>query len=346
MLQLQNRTSFPAHIAVVPDPRGIDTLYVTVKATFTLAPRLEVAAEQVPIVMADEYWGEPGQSSLKYASDVHLTKPSTDVVLIGKVRSPGGKARAQVDASLAVGNRSRRVRAFGDRQWRPGFACIPARMTAPKPFTSMPLVYERAFGGLHAIEGKKQEVLFEERNPVGRGFVGKRRGRALDGLALPNLEDPEHPVKGPKDRPAPTGFGYVAPSWEPRKSYAGTYDEAWLEKRAPYLPKDFDARFFNAASPGFVMGRHLEGGEPVEAVNLSREGPLRFHIPTCRLDAHVTIAGATEEAAMALETVLIEPDDARLSMVWRASVPCDKKALQVERIALALNQLDFDGGSR
>ena len=269
MLQLKNTTPFAAHIAVLPDEDGVDTLYVTIKATFSLGARLEVADPQPPVLLADEFWGEPGQSSLKYAADVHLVKPSTDIALVGQAHSPGRKPVAQLDVSLAVAGRKKVVRVFGDREWRPGFACIPASTTTPAPFKSMPLVYERAFGGLHEVEGKKPEILFEPRNPVGQGFVGKRKGRELKGLPLPNLEDPKQPIGGPKLRPAPAGFGYIAPAWEPRKSFAGTYDDAWLKKRAPYLPKDFDPRFFNAAHPDLVTERYLEGGEKVEALNVT-----------------------------------------------------------------------------
>ena len=40
MLQLQNTTPFKASIAVLPDRAGIDTLYVVVKATLSLRPKL------------------------------------------------------------------------------------------------------------------------------------------------------------------------------------------------------------------------------------------------------------------------------------------------------------------
>lgn len=345
MLQLKNSSPFVAQIAVLPDVRGIDTLYVTVKATFAMGGRLEVADPQPPVLLADEYWGEPGVSSLKYASDVHLTKPSTDVVLVGQAHAPGRKPVAQLDVSLAVGKRKKVVRVFGDREWRPGILIAPASMTKPAPFKTMPLVYERAFGGLHEIEGKKPEILFEPRNPVGSGFAGKRKGDELKGLPLPNLEDPADLVGGTKDQPAPAGFGFVAPAWEPRKSFAGTYDAAWLKQRAPYLPKDFNPRFFNTAHPDLVLDRYLTGGERVEAVNVTPHGVLNFRLPVCELQATVRVAGREEKPVLNLETVLIEPDDALLSMVWRGAVPCDKRVLKVEEILVELGRLDLDGSA-
>ena len=84
MLQLRNTTPFKGALSLFPNEEGIDTLYVVIKATFQLGEELSLAEEQVPPTQADEYWGEPATSSLRYASDLHLGKPSTDVVLTGQ----------------------------------------------------------------------------------------------------------------------------------------------------------------------------------------------------------------------------------------------------------------------
>ena len=341
MLQLKNESPFEAAITVFPNENAIDTLYVVVKSTFLLGNKIEVAEEQLPIVMADEYWGEPGQSSLKYGSELHLLKPSTDIVMIGEACAPEKRPVTGLDVLLAIADRKKTVRVFGDRQWASGI--IGLKITPPKPFDSMPLVYERAFGGIHELDSDKQKVLFEARNPVGKGFKGKRKTRELKGTMLPNLEDPAHLISSPGDRPAPACFGYVAPSWEPRKSFAGTYDEAWQQKRVPYLPEDFDNRFFTAAHPDLISSNYLKGGEPVAITNMSPNGPLKFKLPVCDIKAAVRIAGKTENPHLNLETVLIEPNKTRLSMLWRTGVQCDKKTLKVEQVDISLKSLQING---
>ena len=62
MLQLDNQTPFKATIALLPDRFGVDTLFVIVKATVTLRPSLKLADVQVPLTMADEYYGDPAAS--------------------------------------------------------------------------------------------------------------------------------------------------------------------------------------------------------------------------------------------------------------------------------------------
>lgn len=343
MLQLKNETPFQAAINVLPDTAGVDTLIVVVKATFTVGQTVTVSDEQVEIREKDEYWGEPAESSLKYASEVHLAKPATDIALVGTAWSPKGKA-AQLPVRLSVGPLRKEVMVYGDRQWKLGVVNWAA--TKPAPFESMPLQYERAYGGVYQSDDGKT-VLYEERNPVGVGFVGKESRKKIVGLPMPNLEDPAHPVKHPVTKvsahPAPAGFGFIAPTWKPRLGHAGTYDEKWEKERCPYLPKDFDPRFFNAAHPDLIAKGYLKGGEPVQVINASRDGPLRFDLPACDLDISARIRGEKQELEPNLETVLIEPDDSRVCLLWRAQTGCDKSVLKVEEVTIRLGSLGTEG---
>lgn len=339
MLQLKNASPFAPAIALFPDRHGIDTLYIVIKATFTLEPRLDIAEKQLAPALTDEYWGDPESSSLKYASDMHLGKPGSDVVLIGSAHGPEGKAVPQVDAGIAIADKRKLVRIMGDRVWRKN----GAGFSPPQPFESLPIVYERAYGGLHREDPESEAAAAEERNPVGLGFRGKRKEQEAEGQSLPNIEDPQTPIKRWGDPAVPQGFGYVAPYWLPRRAFAGTYDEDWQANRAPYLPNDFDPRFFNAAHPDLVFADYLKGGEPVQVVGMNPKGHLRFRLPACELSAQVKVAGQTETPPLNLETVQIEPDEAQLCLVWRAALPCDKQALKVEEITIDLQRLDFNG---
>jgi hypothetical protein len=331
MLQLNNSSPFAPAITVIPNKDGIDTLYVVVRGTFTLFPEVAIAPAQVPPVLADEYWGEPGESSLKYTSELHVGKPGTDVVLVGSAWARGGRAHEEM-VTLTAAERRKSVHVFGDRTWSSG-----GRPSSPAPFESMPLVYERAFGGALRDPNDPSRVTAEERNPVGLGLRGPRGDGEMVGQRLPNLEDPAQLLASTGDTPPPACFAFVAPSWMPRRMYGGTYDQAWQKKRAPYLPADFQLRFFNAACPEMIFDRFLEGGEPITLVGASRQGPMRFALPRCWLRVDVKIAGRSETPPLNLETVLIEPDQNRLSISWRGALVCDKQALKVQEIAVALD---------
>jgi len=337
MLQLDNTSPFEVEMLGFPDVEGVDTLLVAIKATFGLGPRgVELAEEQQPVTLADEYWGEPGASSLRWASEAHLPKPGTDVLVMGDACAPGGRPCAFVDVSVAVAGRTKSARVHGDRHWTEGLGGL--RPSRARPFVQIPVVYERAFGGRHAPDPASDEALAEPRNPVGCGFAGKRSVRELLGQPVPNVEDLRAPVTAPGSRGTPVGFGPIAPSWSPRAGWAGTYDEAWERSRAPYLPRDFDPRFFHVASAGLVFDRPLRGGEGVAMLGFHPGGVLRFGLPCCELGVVVTVAGEAKPLGVTLETVALEPTAERFTMTWRGALPVDKRMLAVERVAVSLER--------
>jgi hypothetical protein len=331
MLQLENRTPFTAQIAVLPDQAGIDTLFVIVKATVNLRPKLALAAAQIPPGMIDEYYEDPANSSLRQISEMHIGKKGTDVLLVGCARAPRGERVEGQMVTMSVVERSKQVLVMGDRTW-----LGDGTPSAPQPFEAIPMVWERAFGGTDAENPEK--IYAEERNPIGVGFRGKRSAEQMTDQPVPNLEDPKAPLNSWSDRPAPSCFAPIAPAWLPRRSFAGTYDEQWQKKRAPYLPADFDLRFFQCAPAEMCFDRFLQGDEQVQITGATEEPAIEFIVPTVRPVIEVRLAGATNEPEAHLETLLFEPDENRASMTWRAALPCDRKALKVEKIMVKLRR--------
>ena len=283
----------------------------------------------------DVFWSDPANSSLKYTSDFHLSKPGTDVALVGNAWAPDGQAVSEMYVYFGVDEKQKALKVSGSRYWANG------QITTPEPFEDMPLVYELAYGGSHIIEGEEPEYLIEDRNPVGKGFRGKRSNEEIEGMPLPNIEDPNHLIQSPNDTPPPAGFGFIAAPWQPRLQYTGTYDEQWQKTRAPYLPEDFDSRFFNCAHRDLTFDRYLKGGEPVKIRGASVNGDLDFFVPVCIFTNKVKIAGNVKEPLLNLETILVEPDEQRLSLTWRAALPCDKKNLKCEEISIDLAEIQL-----
>ena len=198
--------------------------------------------EQGEIQLADDYYGDPATTSLAAEGQSAYVRPGTDISMRGDAWAPGGRPTTQSLVGLRVANRQKGAVVLGERVWTPGLAgLVPSR---PIPFTSIPLRYERCFGGTAAqLRGARARAA--DRNPVGRGIYPSER-EAVGGL-LPNFEDPRHPITSYADHPPPHGFGPIARHWQPRRALSGTYDDAWLEDRVPLWPADFDERFFLSA---------------------------------------------------------------------------------------------------
>jgi hypothetical protein len=330
MLQIRNATPFKASLMLLPDADGIDTMYTVVKGTFALGERLTLADEQLPVVLADQHYEDPASSSIKVPSDVCLGKRQTDVLVVGSACAPADQPVWSMDVSVSVGGARKTVQVFGDRVWDGGSGV--ATIAYLTPFVRMPLTWERAYGG---ADETSQGPARHPRNPVGTGFRARGGTKPAAGTPLPNVEDPASLISGPSDGPAPVGFAPIAPTWEPRRLYAGTYDDVWQAERAPYLPKDFDSRFFQLAPAGLGNGQ-LQGGELVELRGLTPNGFLQFPLPLLGIRAVYRLEGTTEERAGVLDTVIIEPDAGRLIMIWRAALRCDKKSLKVREVHTSL----------
>jgi hypothetical protein len=330
MLQLKNNTPFVAGFAVFPDVLGVDTLYIMVKATFVIGSQWTIAEQQLPLHLGDEYWGEPGESSLKNAGDYHIGKPATDILMYGLACSPGQRPVRQMDVGLEVGVLRKVLRVYGDRSWQ------DQQISLPDPFVNMPLVYERAFGGQDQHNGQLRAA--ELRNPVGKGFVGAKTTPEIAGIGLPNIEFPAALIQHWQDRPLPAGFGPLAPSWIPRANFGGTYDQQWQEHRAPYLPEDFDPRFLNAAPQDQIYPGFLQGGEPVKIIGMHPDGDFQFNLPYVNLATKAIVKGEAVSAPVRMETLALYPNQRQISMTWRAAIPCDKRMLSIEQIMVSLTR--------
>ncbi|MDE1949517.1 MAG: DUF2169 domain-containing protein, partial [Burkholderiales bacterium] len=330
MLQVDNRTPFNAALAVFPDPRGVETAYVAVKAAFEFGPQgLRPTPRPVPLLPGDVFWGDPATSGLRAAGELTLAKPSTDIVVLGSAVAPRAGTRAMALA-LEVGPVASRLLVSGARRWRR--SGLQWRVSDPEPFERVALRWEAAFGGFERAAPQQQAREYEPRNPVGRGFVGRRESGFAE-RELPQIEDPQDRLEYPGQRCRPVGWGPIAPAWSPRREYAGRYDAAWRKRRAPFLPLDFDPRFLQTAPPELVAPAPLQGGEPVRLAGCRPQGEvLAFELPRCTVATRFRFRGGECEAEPRLDSVIIEPDAPRLQLIWRAALAVDKRLLQLAAV--------------
>ncbi len=329
MWMLDNRTPFAAERGWVRDRDGAEIWLVAVKATFDILPdgSTTVSKEQPPVLRLPEHHGEPGKSSIKYDADLVLTKTTTDIIVVGQARAPQGRTVKQMDVGFRIGPVQKLLRVFGDRRW--------GSMGGPEPFESMPLTYERAYGGVDA-RSKTPEKDWEWRNPVGTGFAISS-GNA-EGLLRPNIEDQKSLADSWRERPAPAGFGVVASHWQPRVSLAGTYDEHWMKTRQPLLAEDMDDRYFQCAPVDQQAPAFMRGGEQAVVIGMTPGGRLQFTLPKLYLGFDTRFYDGSREIhkSRKLHTVIVEPDFPRVSLVWHSALPCHWKVQKLERTVITL----------
>jgi hypothetical protein len=186
------------------------------------------------------------------------------------------------------------------------------------------------------------------RNPCGVGYLIEPTPEAVEQVTLPNLEDPADPltperlVVGQAGQwpcmPTPQAFDWINYGWFPRLAYVGVvprFDSprqpvpevarglapADILQAAPQFQK-FDFRFANGASPGLQLP-YLRGDESCLLINLHPREPrfgfqLPGDVPRISTDGR---NGKLNKTTPVLHTLLMEPDESRLTVVWRGSSP-------------------------
>ena len=315
-----NTTCMEAGLTVATESDGRQRCVAVIKGTFSVAPdgSTRLTEVQQPMVYADIHYGDPAATSIQYGCDFSPDKPFVDVLVRGHAHAPRGRPTTRVKVVLAVGSLIKEAFVQGDRIWRRGIlGTISA--TPPQPFTIMPLRWEHAFGGTDDSHADVARHRTEMRNLVGRGFRVNSDSGAINDTPLPNIESTRDELRTWSDRPPPVGFGIVGRSWQPRISYAGTYDQRWLDERFPFLPSDFDPRYHQLA-PLDQWLPVLAGGEVIQCLNMTDGGTFVATVPRIAVPVCFQFRDRKQECHARLDTLLVEPEEQRLIMTWRASV--------------------------
>jgi hypothetical protein len=332
-MELVNATRMVAGYTLGLEPSGRELLVVAVKGTFQIpsepAGRPALHPQQVPLVMSDVFFGEPGLSAPRYEIDFAPRKPRCDVLLNGSAYAPGGRPTARATVSVTIGGWSKAFAVIGDRVW---FNSGGPKATSPAAFVTLPISYDHAFGGTDLRHADPTQHAAFMRNPSGRGFHKHLTDEWLQGSPLPNTEEIGVEVERPDGAYVPMSFGSIARHWEPRFGYAGTYDQHWRDTVFPFLPADFDDQYYQSAPLDQQLPQPL-GEQPVTLINLTPDGRRDFTLPDFEAPIHVfPKRGPREDLLARVDTILIEPDLERFTMTWRVARPLKKNIFEIAQV--------------
>jgi hypothetical protein len=351
----ENATTAPAKpaFAILPgqDEEGNPVFSLLTKRTYDFAPDRAVtrAEKDEPLRAIDEYYdmGDAQTATVKYEADLVPFKPLTDVVFVGKAVAAGGKPVTAMDVGLQVeGAGAKIVRVIGNRR------CVfqagrPPLFTPPEPFTEMEIRYDYAYGGKDK-KSLPEGPFHYPRNDMGRGVVLKYTKELVDGMELPNIEDPADlltpegivlnaPEAWPR-APMPQGLGWFQRTWYPRAFYAGSIppyvstDTMTKEEFLGLIWKDhivlarksklpgFHVRFLQGASPGLSFP-YLKGNETIKLRGLTPEGMIKFSLPGEAPVMRLDIGQGMKGLEPVLHTVQIRGEERQVDLVWRGSLP-------------------------
>ncbi|MGQ7846628.1 DUF2169 family type VI secretion system accessory protein [Granulosicoccus sp. 3-233] len=335
-MQLINHTPLLAGCTQSMAPNGQESLVVAIKGSFSIPATMGKAAtlleQQLPLLESDRFLEQPGFSSPLYEADYAPFKSRCDVTVVGSAYAPAGKASECVAARLELGQISKRLHVLGDRHWvanASGFS-----ISQPETFEVRAITYDIAFGGTDSAHEDVRMHGSYLANPIGIGFHKSIDATLVDGSPAPSTEEPGIPVLHPNGVYRPMSLGPIARGWSPRIDYAGTYDDDWMDERFPFLPQDFDTRFYQSTLEDQQCD-YLVGGEIVRLTNLTPQGHCEFTVPV--LEVPVCFFRRKSQRLLVkavIDTLVIEPDEQRFSLVWRTRLPLRRNLFEVPEVRI------------
>ena len=338
-------------IRIVPgkDAAGQAIFSVLLKRSYQIKNQ-QIAQRLVEVddlQQTDEYYkpADPRYSTVKFESDLVPYKLKTDVVFIGNAYTADGQPQQSLMVGIEVAEKKKLIQVIGDRHCHYQPHNMPL-ITEPQLFTQMPMRYEYAYGGVDLVSIPELEFHYP-RNPMGKGFVLKNTAETIEGLPLPNLEDPqdlltaeriiiEEPIHW-NQQPLPQGLGWLQRNWYPRASFAGAMpsfvdiNQPMREEALGLVPTgqiklarqlklpSHDQRFYTGASYGLSFP-YLNGDETIRLANLCKESRIfSFQLPNDKPQMMLDIGLGNNQLDVVLHTVCIRMEDKEIDLVWRGA---------------------------
>src|SRR5664279_1318535 len=300
-MELTNLAGVPGYLfrTVIDDTRLAAAVIARVTYQVNEDGTLARTAEQ-PWILSAAPWDAPVG---KMPSDQVFRRGGVDLFVFGQAWAPRQRPTPAmlVKLELSSGFKSQ-LAVIGDRVWlKQGLQPMASK---PKPFVSMPLSLDCAYGGKDVWDGL--EIPFPT-NPNGKGYY--ITDEQAVGKHLPNIEDPEHPIRNWNDQPDPVGMGLCPFGFGPHVRETVRFNEqgAMVELKP---------RFFNNAFPAMIAPR-MAPGETVVLDGASPNGPMRFRVPPLELQMHLRVGQSELVRPLAIDQIGIEPENKRVFVTYR-----------------------------
>lgn len=294
-------------------------LRVTVIAKATFAFVLDDAMTRLPpqeILRDEQRYDDHPAHSERLTTDLSPYLEGADVLFTGHAHVPRGASssvrlelRARAGAPLL--SKALVVRAHEG---------VVADAARERPLERVPLVYERALGGIGWAQ-----------NPFG---VGVRDG------AEPSVIDAQEPRR-------PGGFGPIGQAWPARKALLGGLPRRALSAEIVALPDDFAWEYFRAAPQDQRLAEFLRGDEWLVLEGLNPvHAALRTRLPDATGLARIeglSGFGIEEDATLALhaDTLRIDGDAETCTLTFRGVFPVpSEEALEALTVLASVQSCD------
>jgi uncharacterized protein YjbI with pentapeptide repeats len=317
---VKNQSPFAFATKVVSTRPPAPEMLVVVKGVFSFAPGAPLEpldrADACPTGDLFDEDDDDRAGACNYPTDFADKKLRAEVLLRGTYHAPRGRPVREGDAAITVGKLHKRVRVVGPRVW-----VNDTLASDPLELVTMPLTWQNAYGGPGFVA-----------NPVGKGHASKE---------LPTVEAMGAPVRARGDGNVAMTFLPVSPMWPARAAKIGKkYGPDWERTRAPFVAEDFDWTYHHAAPPGQELDGYWKGDEALKLENLHPDkSTWEASLPGLRVKTLArSTSGDVTSIPMNLDTVFVDADAGRLTLVWRGRMAVRERDLSDVKSMLIVSE--------
>ncbi|MFT4927214.1 MAG: hypothetical protein ACI8WB_003320 [Phenylobacterium sp.] len=263
--------------------------------------------------------------------DIGYAKSHGEVLVAGKAFAPDHQPVARMTVSLSLGKVKKRLKVIGDRHWNGSFFS-PASQA--KPFLSLPLTYQQAYGGADY-----------KLNLLGKGVIKAKYLNPDSGYYdLPNIYHQRESTIADSNKRSVAGFGPLD-IWSPQRSgFQGTYNKKWLANVHPGFPDDTNHQLFSAAPVDQQIKGFFKPGDRYQLKGMNADLPvIEGQLPDVKARVFISQQQGNKERfkeiKTAIDTVWFFPELALGVAIHRGVIEVnDSDGLDVKKLLLA-----FDG---
>jgi hypothetical protein len=312
-MNIKNDTEYRVAFTLSSDKNDVGLLFV-IKGTFTIPLIPEgkpmLSHRHIPIFTQDVLTEEENPMKLRYDADFCNFKKKCDVVLNGSAYSVTDCPVRKILCTLKIDSWQKSILVHGSRFWKSFLGFIYP--TKAELFSTQKIDYDNTFTG-DVRKGNLNPCSFANNIP-------ETCDHYFD-LSIPSCQYPNEKITHPLLKYTPASFGALSRTWPQRRYMGGTFDVTWAKDKSPLLPDDFDNQF-NQCAPADQQIEYPKGGEIVELNNLAPVGKIVFELPSTNIVLSVALQQKLNLIACPnCDTIIIEPDERRLIMVWRYRIP-------------------------
>ncbi|QOG11535.1 DUF2169 family type VI secretion system accessory protein [Arcobacter sp. FWKO B] len=298
---------------------------------------LKLDKNQGDLFDKDIFFDDSNEKELRYSTDYIPFKPMADIIInansYSKIALPmwscGVKVFSQSNKMILEKN----LIVSGQRNWikKP---IVGWELENPTKCDKVPLRYSLAYGG--EITKDEEIISSYPYNPIGIGLVDKNHPSHI--IKAPQIYEAKLPINPdvPYEILSYEGFGNIDRSWEDRFVFGGTYDDNWIKNQSPFLPLDFDYRFYQTSHPDMRLKEYIQPFTTVVLENLLPNASIaKIIIPPYTPISKTTTNTQENISSMNLDTLLIDidsqnPNDWCIYLSYRSRIKFDEDVISSE----------------